>query len=349
MKKLFALLVLAILALPVMAQDTHPWALPFYINLSPLEELPPNTEVSQTARFWHTDPFYGSITNFLAIDLPLPARPVGAWISERKNNGALIPVLGFTNILGDDSYGYISQLFVLNQKQIRSLAQGDWYLTVDLGGSNHLSHLTPQYQFAFGPTAAINFETPIYQQSYRQNTTVFIARNNQDAKVVINGSSSFDPLYLPKAFSWEVFEGDYGDSPTILSSNTGTVVTYDLSPGFYDLRLQVDDTLTAGGAKFFNVEVITPSQAVAPIIQEIEYLQLPDNTTQTLVGTLTRASQLFDQGDVAYGCVQLQLFTQQVKPLHFLGTVDDSTSQSARRIIAVLGFSIPSKIIQFED
>lgn len=348
-KKILAFLVLAAITLQVMAQDTRNPDLTFYMDFSPLDGSPSNSDIGGQSEYYHTDPNLYGLTNFLDIDIDLPTLPESAWILERKNNGTLAPVMEITNILGDSSYGYIWQQFTLTKEQIRSLAKGDWYVEVDFGGSNYISNLAPQYQFANGPTAVIDFLTPIYQQSYNHDLTVFIANNNRNAKVVIDASQSFDPLYFPKKYSWCVFDGYYGGAHTVLSTNNGAVATYAFSPGVYSLRLQVDDAFTDGWPLFFNVEVITPSQAVDSIIQEIEYLQLPENQTQTLVGILSRASALFDRGNLVQGCAELRYFIKEAKSLHFLGTVDDFTSQSARRIIAVLGFPIESEIIMFED
>ena len=339
MKAILAILVMAALILPAKAQDTHNPDLTCFMDFSQVGG-------SGECRYYetHPDAFFG-LTNFLDFYIQLPGPPDDAWILERKNNGAFSPVTQITNIFGDGSSGYVSQIILLNTRQVRSLAKGDLYAEVDFGGSNYLSNLAPQYQSANGPAAAIDFLTPVYQQYYNYAFAVFIAGNNRSAMVKIDASGSLDPLYLPKRYSWLVYEGDYGSAPTILSRNSGSVVTYIFRPGVHSLVLQVDDAFTEGRLLFFNVKVITAAQAVDSIIEEIEYLQLPEKTTRALVRTLSNASTFFERGNLSQGCAELKSFIRQVKPLHFLGIVDEVTSKSAARIIAVLGFPIESEVI----
>ena len=217
--------------------------------------------------------------------------PDNAWVLEKTGNGNLTPVMEITNLFGNSDLGfyYYYQPYILTETQIHSLVEGDWYVKVDFGGSNYISNLAPQYQIANGPTPVINFQTPIYEQFYNGGLTVFIAKNNRNAKVVMDASQSSDPFYLPMKYSWSIFDGDYSGAHTILYTNADAVVTYTFSLGFHGLYLQVDDAFASGRPSLPAVEIITPGQAVNEVIQGAQYLPLPENQTQFLVGILSRA------------------------------------------------------------
>jgi hypothetical protein len=355
MKKISAFLVLAAITLQVMAQNTRIPDLTLDMDFSPVDGSPSNLAIGGEAEYNRIEtppPYYPNVpilTNYLEIWVSLPSIPENARVLEKTSNGNLIPVMEITNLSGNSDYGYnYFQPYILTEKQIHSLVEGNWYVDVDFGGSNYISNLAPQYQIANGPTAVIDFQTPIYQQAYDEGLTIFIAKNNRNARIVMDASQSSDPFYLPKKYSWSIFDGDYNGAHTVLFTNTDAVVTYAFSPGLHGLYLQVDDAITSGRPAFTSVEVITPGQAVDGVIQEAQYLPLPENQTQMLVGILSRAQALFDRGDMAQGCFELKYFIRKTESLQIPGYVDDFMIQCARRIIAVLGFPIESKVIMFE-
>jgi hypothetical protein len=112
--------------------------------------------------------------------------------------------------------------------------------------------------------------------------------------------------------------------------------------------LQVDDAITCGRPTLTAVEIITPGQAVDDVIQEAQYLPLPENQTQILVGILSRAKALFDRGDIVQGCLEFKNFIRKTESLHIQGNVGGYKIQCSKRIIAVLAFPIESEAIMFE-
>jgi hypothetical protein len=114
------------------------------------------------------------------------------------------------------------------------------------------------------------------------------------------------------------------------------------------VHLRAEDAITSGGNRFAIVNVITPGQAVDEVIQEAQFLPLPENQTQILVGLLSRAKVFFNRGEIAQGCSELNHFIIKTESLHIQGYVDDYMIQYAQRIMAVLGLPIKSQVIMVE-
>jgi hypothetical protein len=134
---------------------------------------------------------------------------------------------------------------------------------------------------------------------------IVIAANNSNAPVILDGSKSYDPDDNVFNFAW--YEG------TNLFS-TNMIVTDVLAVGSHTITLRLDDTFPLGtNSANVTVDVVSPAQSVALVIEMVENSQLPHQRQQSLVASLQAAAASFDAGRSAPGLNQLRAFQNKVQ------------------------------------
>ncbi len=134
---------------------------------------------------------------------------------------------------------------------------------------------------------------------------VVIAPNNLAAAVVLDGSLSTDAENDPLQYFW-LKDGD------LAAFASGVRATNSLAVGTHTITLVVDDGM-GRGLDTLPVEVITPCQATAGIILQLDDLNIGRRNKQPLVASLTAACSSFYRGNVGAGVNQLQAFQHKVR------------------------------------
>lgn len=143
-----------------------------------------------------------------------------------------------------------------------------------------------------------------------------IAPNNRNARVVLDGSRSYDADEDPLQFSWFV---DAATTPAV----TGRVAVVVLSVGTHDVLLRVDDG-QAAGTDHIIVRVLTAAEAVEELIAHVLAVEL--RQPQSLLSQLEAAMNAFDDGAFQFGERHLELFQQKVLKLLDRNQIDRPTA-----------------------
>ena len=131
-----------------------------------------------------------------------------------------------------------------------------------------------------------------------------ISPNNLNASVTLDGSRSSDADGDALTYRWYA----NGDLSTPIGSGVKSVVT--LGIGTYSITLVVNDG-SAGASDTVIVTVLSASQTIDRVIDEIGQLDLPPGQKKDLVSGLQRAQQDIERGD--YNSAVNELSTVQNK------------------------------------
>lgn len=130
--------------------------------------------------------------------------------------------------------------------------------------------------------------------------------------VQLDGSLSFDPDGLDLTFSWNIVSRPAGSAASLSDPN---VVNPTLTPdvtGVYAVELVVNDGSADSDPDEVVITAITPQDALADLIDQIEDLNLKKGTENALVSKLNNAIQSLDRGNDEAALGQLQAFINQV-------------------------------------
>jgi hypothetical protein len=150
---------------------------------------------------------------------------------------------------------------------------------------------------------AIASASPAYIFSTNDGFTVVIASCEGTAKVVLDGSKSFDIEDDLLQFSW--LEGT-----NLLA--VGEIVTNSFSSGTHIITLAVSDASETGFANL-ALEIITPDQAVAELIAVVNDSNLIARNKQPLLASLTAAAASFGRCHIVPAINQLLAFQTKVQ------------------------------------
>ena len=288
----------------------------FFINFSAVSNSPPPASgLSGLAGYYHIKkPFHPGIptyTNQLEVFIGLPEMAESGWIFEKEEDGSFTPVAELTN----QYPGYFNQNVMLTTNQIYRMISGDLYAEVNFGDSNYLGQLTPQYNFAKGPTAKMVFPTPIGENIASGYTA--ISPNNRTVKFVFDGSHCTDPFYLPIQYSWVGYTGYSWDPSAIVFTDTNIMTTNDFKIGYYHISLQVGDVIATNQPYGFSLTVMTAGQAVNSFIPLMQSAPMTDKKKRALSNLLKYAAILFDGGHMAMGRTELEVYKKIVIASNF--------------------------------
>ena len=338
------LIVLVLSATQGIAQNTILPDMSFSLSLRSLPDLAANTNLVTEATYYrkflyYTGQYYvPSLTRTNSLEViveGLDTIPTTAWIMEQDNGGHFSPVLAITNFFGDNVSGaYIDQIYTLTPDQIRSLIQGTWYVAFTMDGTNYLGNLTPQYATANGPTVRPVAGPPLIATNYYGNEYYVLSKDNRAARVVLDGSASTDPFYLPMGYSWQVSTWDAANR--LVFAGKGMLLKRDFLVGTYAALLQADDGIATGPTSGFYLHVITASQAVAFAGITVSNSNMSAPQAQSLNSLLKTATTEFDHGRMSQGCFVLQEYLSLVKKFHSDPETTAYLSQYAQRIIDTL-------------
>jgi len=299
---------------PHVSQIPGPPNMAFTIELSPVNSSSSNLDIGGWANYGRLDRYpdfgtdYQTFTNDLEVTIILPSKPDSAWLLEEKEDGSFKDVARMTNYINGDSV-YIDQRFRLNKSQIHSLVKGDMYAEVDFSDSIYTGKLVPDYQLASGPAPVFDFLSPLFWHGSEYGYVV-IAKDNQKADVIISGTQSIDPYYLPMEYTWTW--NTYYLGP-LSETNTSPKFSHHFGVGNYYIRLQARDVIATGGSPIINLAVYTPSQAINFFSPAIQNLPIPQKQIAVLNAQLSQAANDFDQGKLAKGRLELIAFIFQIK------------------------------------
>lgn len=273
-------------------------------------------------------------TNRLEVFTLLPSQPEDAWILERESDGSFSRVTEITNLVDDATYGfYFSQRLTLTAAQVHSLIEGNWYEEVDFGASNYLGNLEIEYPLVNGPLSIPSVQPPLFRAN--MGNPEVIATNNHTARVVLDGSDSIDPFYLPMQYSWSSM---YFWSQENFFTNTDVLVTNIFGLGTHAVRFQANDAIANGTPFLVFVEVITPGQAVNSLILDLSDSTLKQQQERILTGILSNAAAQFDRGQSRQACLELEYYLLVVKFFHLDSKQTSKFSQPAENVLDAFGF-----------
>jgi len=124
-----------------------------------------------------------------------------------------------------------------------------------------------------------------------------------DARVVLDGSQSSDVEHAPLEFEW--LEGTNVLATTATSTN-------ELPVGTHVITLNVSDGAATGTAAV-TLEVVSPAQAVAVLIELVNSSDLGQRNPMALLATLRAAAAAFESCEPTPGTKQLQAFQNKVR------------------------------------
>lgn len=259
------------------------------INFTAISNSPANYLPSGTASYF-SKAFFGSTTNTLDFVINTGAnRSSDGWILQMQKDGSLIPVIEFTNELtGPFSHYHYSQSLQLTIDQIQTLLAGRWYAEVDFGSYKYLGNLAISSIRLPQPVIAVS---PLSDFS-NIGGNVVIAANNQKAKVVLDGSESNNPFYLPLQFVWM-------DGINLLGATT--ITTNILEVGTHQIILKmnsISSILSYSIESSVTLEIITPGEAVGIVISMIDQSNLANTKKRLLTKTLLAAVIYLDVNSV---------------------------------------------------
>jgi hypothetical protein len=265
------------------------------INFTAISNSPANYLPSGTASYFYK-PFFGSTTNTLDVAInTVTNQSSEGWILQMENDGSLTRVVEFTNeITGilispflPINYKY-SQSLQLTVEQIQNLLAGRWYAQVDFGSYKYMGNLVPSSIHLPQPVIAVS---PLSDFSNKGGNVV-IAANNQTAKVVLDGSESNNPFYLPLQFVWM-------DGSDLLGATT--ITTNILEVGTHQIILKmnsISSVLSYSTESSVTLEIITSGEAVGIVISMIDQSNLANTKKRLLTKTLLAAVTYLDVNSV---------------------------------------------------
>jgi hypothetical protein len=223
---------------------------------------------------------------------------------------------------GPDTY-YFGQAWDLTTNQIHSLVRGNWYAAVNFGDSNYVGNLTPRgWQGPF-----IGF--PVAYGLHSLWGYYAISPNNRTAKVIFDGSRCEDEFYLPIQCIWSARAAGLSTPFTV----TNLMMTNIFDIGFHNGTLQLSDGVVSSSPIDINFEVITAGQAVDQLIRALPINGVSPKNRQVMVRLLSTAVAKFNRGQIALGCVQLEIYQLFVKRLHLGDYLTAQLVQPAQDII----------------
>ena len=120
-----------------------------------------------------------------------------------------------------------------------------------------------------------------------------------------DGSGSYDPDGTIVSWEWDFDDGTTG---------SGETATHEYSsPGVYTATLTVTDDDGATDTDTATVIVQTPAEATEDLVSEVEALDLPHGTENSLVSKLQAAIDSLDRGQENAAANQLSAFINQVE------------------------------------
>ncbi len=128
------------------------------------------------------------------------------------------------------------------------------------------------------------------------------------AKVLLDGRDSTDPDGQVLTMTWFSVEENGALIPLAMGAETNVV----LEPGLYTIRLVVDDG-QCQDTMDVDIHIISPSEAIDAVIQDVKDGGLGSRNRRPLISLLKSASACFDRGLCDSGVRQLQAFIRKVQ------------------------------------
>jgi hypothetical protein len=133
---------------------------------------------------------------------------------------------------------------------------------------------------------------------------IIIAPRGVEACVRLTGRRSFDP-------EGDVFSYAWWEGTNFISTNVTARVR--LSLGAHDITLMLDDHLPLGtNQETVTLEIITPADAVAILIGQLEESGFAANRVKPLMASLNAAYAAFRRGNFKAGANQLRAFERKL-------------------------------------
>ncbi len=339
MARILIILGLVTLAWRGQAQFNQAPDMQFYATFSPLTDSPDERAMWGLGSYYHIKKLVPDMpsswsTNDLDILIArMPAEPTDGWIVEKEQDGSLALIAELTNPYDNtdtnnplvEGWTY-QQSVTLTTNQIHKMISGDLYAEVDFGTNSYLAELVPD--ITNGPTPVMVFPTPSQLEPFQGYTV--ISPDNRTAKFVFDGSHCIDPFYLPLRYQWTGYTN--GANPAF--TNTGVLATNVLKVGVYTVNLQVSDELASSWPYyFFYVDVITASQALAPLEGTLEHSGLSNARRNILLHLLTTAMVQFNQGRMAMGYSTLAAYINRVQLFRLDNATTLALTQTAQQVI----------------
>ena len=132
-----------------------------------------------------------------------------------------------------------------------------------------------------------------------------LSANGSNATVIVDGSLSSDVECDPLTYAWYL-------NGSVVPFATSVIATNVLPIGEHQFQLVVDDGTCVGQATL-AIEVISPSDAVGLVIDEIYNSNLERREQRPLIASLKVAIASFDRDGAVSGINQLNAFLNKVK------------------------------------
>ncbi len=172
------------------------------------------------------------------------------------------------------------------------------------GGGNHC----PTAVSDIGPAVELflcGAETVVIAGDYTQ----WRARTDEpQAKVILDGLDSTDVDGNSLTYTWFTVEENGAVVPLATGGKTNVV----LEPGMYTIRLVVDDGQCTDSMDV-DIHIISPSEAIDAVIQDVKDGGLGSRNRRPLISLLKSASACFDRGLCDSGVRQLEAFIRKVR------------------------------------
>lgn len=316
MKRLLVILYFAVLMQWAGAQDLSRPDMGFNVSFSSLNGESSNVvwyALCRYDRFIRVPSYIPGApiyTNDLEVNILFATLPESVWIVEKVPHGTFKTITEITNGVNGDYNNFVDQRFTLTEKQVHHLINGDWYLEADYADNIFIGQLEPQYDTAHGPTPIIQIENPVFEH-FNPWSYAVIAKDNQKAAVVFDGSHSIDPFYLPMQFHWIGLQNS-----DLIFTNNGAKISHTFPLGGYNVIVYANNAFARGKQSNIILGVITASEAVSDIVRAIPYLSVSDQQAKELNDTLSNASKYFDSGNMGFGCIEMSIFIRQLRATH---------------------------------
>jgi hypothetical protein len=147
----------------------------------------------------------------------------------------------------------------------------------------------------------------------------------------LDGSASFDPDGAIVSWRWLLPDGSEAD-------DAAAVVPLPVA-GRYEATLRVTDDRATTATDTVVLSVVTPSDAIRSLVDEVRGIALPPNVANGLVAKLRDAAAALDRGRVNVAVNKLDDFIAQVEAFRGKRLTDadaDLLTAEALRILAVL-------------
>jgi hypothetical protein len=164
--------------------------------------------------------------------------------------------------------------------------------------------------------------------------------------VHLDGSLSYDPDGLDVTFSWNITSQPAGSAAGLSDPNAvNPTLTPDVA-GVYEVELVVNDGSADSDPDEVVVTAITPQDALADLIDQIEDLDLKQGIENALVSKLDNAIQSLDRGNDEAALGQLHAFINQVNAQRgkaLSEAVADALIAQAQQLIDAINAGAASK------